>query len=70
MVLTRPSSISGNPVTSATSCTGTPASRSMRAVPPVEIMSAPNWLEPAGEIDHAGFVGDTDKNAFDHLFAR
>ena len=40
-VLTRPSSISGNAVTSDTSLTGTPPSRIRRAVPPVEISSAP-----------------------------
>src|ERR1035441_8995531 len=40
-VLTRPSSISGNPVTSLTSATGMPASRIRRAVPPVEMSSAP-----------------------------
>src|SRR5688572_24466024 len=38
-VFTRPSSISGNPVTSATSCTLSPASRSAFAVPPVEMRS-------------------------------
>src|SRR5690348_13519922 len=42
MVLTRPSSISGKPVTSATSRTGTPESRMSLAVPPVEITSTPN----------------------------
>src|SRR5438309_11807056 len=36
-VFTRPSMISGNPVTSTTSATGNPASRSVFAVPPVEI---------------------------------
>src|ERR1035441_1178621 len=45
-VLTRPSSISGNPVTSLTSATGMPASRSRRAVPPVEISSAPMAARP------------------------
>src|SRR5215469_8701616 len=41
MVLTRPSSISGKPVTSLTSLTGMPALRIRRAVPPVEMSSAP-----------------------------
>src|SRR5437879_9629387 len=41
-VLTRPSSISGKPVTSATSRTGTPASRKSLAVPPVETISIPS----------------------------
>src|SRR5436190_23852153 len=44
IVLTRPSSISGNPVTSETSRTGMPFSRIIRAVPPVEIISAPSSL--------------------------
>src|SRR5215472_8818826 len=45
-VFTRPSSISGNPVTSATSLTGTPASRIILAIPPVETISAPRPLRP------------------------
>src|SRR5688572_19359791 len=40
-VFTRPSSISGKPVTSATSFTGRPASASRRAVPPVESRATP-----------------------------
>src|SRR5579863_1080728 len=44
IVLTRPSSISGNPVTSATSRTVRPASRKALAVPPVEISSTPRAL--------------------------
>jgi hypothetical protein len=40
-VLTRPSIISGKPVTSATSVTVSPASRSVEAVPPVERSSTP-----------------------------
>src|SRR5216684_2382745 len=40
-VFTRPPSISGQPVSSATSRTGIPASRNSRAVPPVEIISIP-----------------------------
>ena len=41
-VFTRPSIISGNCVTSSMGVTGTPASLSARAVPPVEMISAPN----------------------------
>src|SRR5260370_5458092 len=44
IVLTRPSSISGNPVTSDTSRTLSPAPRSALAVPPVEISSIPRLL--------------------------
>src|SRR4051812_29275927 len=44
IVFTRPSSISGKPVTSETSRTGTPFSRIIRAVPPVETISAPSSL--------------------------
>src|SRR4051794_2709343 len=40
-VFTRPSSISGNPVSSEISFTATPFSRSNFAVPPVEISSTP-----------------------------
>ena len=40
-VLTRPSSISGKPVTSATSVTSRPSERNARAVPPVETSSKP-----------------------------
>ena len=41
-VLTRPSIISGNWVTSSIGVTGTPASAMTRAVPPVEMICAPN----------------------------
>ena len=41
-VLTRPSSISGKPVCSATSVTGSPASASSLAVPPVESSATPS----------------------------
>jgi hypothetical protein len=46
-VLTRPSSISGKPVTAATSVTGSPAARNARAVPPVETSSKPRRTSPA-----------------------
>src|SRR5580658_267671 len=51
MVFTRPSSISGKPVTSLTSLTGMPDSRSRRAVPPVEINSAPSSASPRAKSD-------------------
>ncbi len=41
-VFTRPSIISGNCVTSSMGVTGTPASAMTLAVPPVEMISAPN----------------------------
>src|SRR6185437_8032164 len=41
-VLTRPPMISGKPVSSLTSRTGTPASRNAVALPPVEINSTPS----------------------------
>src|SRR5215831_6089823 len=45
-VLTRPSRISGAPVKSPTSRTGTPAAASVRAVPPVDRISRPAALRP------------------------
>src|SRR5262245_11273331 len=45
-VFTRPSSISGKPVTVETEVTASPASMSMRAVPPVEINSKPRAASP------------------------
>ena len=60
-VLTRPSSISGKPVTAATSVTGRPASRSVRAVPPVETSSKPRPTRPRAEVDQAGLVGDREE---------
>src|SRR5665647_2180368 len=46
MVLTRPSSISGKPVTSSTSVTGIPESLSSFAVPPVEMTWTPMSVSP------------------------
>ena len=46
-VFTRPSIISGNCVTSSMGVTGTPASFRARAVPPVEMISAPNSFTSA-----------------------
>src|SRR5215471_10395588 len=45
-VLTRPSSISGKPVTSETSNTGTPESRRSLAVPPVDRICTPRRARP------------------------
>src|SRR5690554_3386844 len=45
-VLTRPSRISGKPVSSATPCTGSPASAKIRWVPPVEIRVNPCSTKP------------------------
>ncbi len=55
-VLTRPSSISGEPVTAATSVTGRPASRSVRAVPPVDTSSQPRATRPRPRSTQAGLV--------------
>src|SRR5207248_962303 len=49
-VLTRPSSISGNPVTWATSVTGSPASCRARADPPVEISATPCDTSPRANV--------------------
>ena len=46
-VFTRPSIISGKFVTSSMGVTGTPASAMARAVPPVEMISAPNSSDRA-----------------------
>ena len=35
----------------------------MRAVPPVEMISAPSSLKPARKIDDTGLVGDADEDA-------
>ena len=45
-VLTRPSSISGEPVTSSTSCTGMPAAAIFLAVEPVETILTPASCRP------------------------
>ena len=56
-VFTRPSSISGKPVASATSFSGAmPASFSNRNVPPVERISTPHAGQASREIDDAGLV--------------
>ena len=60
-VLTRPSMISGKPVNSLTSVTVNPASRSTRAVPPVEIRDDAVRAESARQFDHAGFVGNAQE---------
>jgi hypothetical protein len=56
-VLTRPSSISGKPVTSDTSVTGRPASASSLAVPPVDSRRTPWACSALGKFDDAGLVG-------------
>ena len=45
-VFTRPSSISGKPVTSSTGVTSTPASRRVAAVPPEDTSETPSSVEP------------------------
>ncbi len=61
-VLTRPSSISGKPVTAATSVTGRPASRSARAVPPVDTSSKPARARPAANAA-SPVLSETDSSA-------
>ena len=61
-VLTRPSSISGKPVTAATSVTGSPASRRARAVPPVQTSSNPRATRPAPSSARPA-LSDTDRSA-------
>jgi len=60
-VFTRPSRISGNPVTRATSVTAMPRSLRARAVPPVERIVNPNRGQRASEFDHSGLVGHADQ---------
>ena len=62
-VLTRPSSISGDPVTAATSVTGSPASRRARAVPPVETSSKPRATSPRPSVDQPRLVRDRQQRA-------
>ena len=64
-VLTRPPSISGEPVTSETAVTAMPASRSAAAVPPDETISTPELRQLARELHHAGLVRDRDERAAD-----
>jgi hypothetical protein len=59
-VFTRPSSISGKPVTSATSVTGRPASASSRRCRRWTA-GAHRRMQGAGEVDDAGLVGDGDE---------
>ncbi len=58
-LLTRPSQISGNPVTSLMLITSTPLSANSFMVPPVAITCQPS-LETARELHHAGFIAHTD----------
>ena len=61
-VLTRPSSISGAPVTAATSVTGSPASRRARAVPPVETSRNPRATRPRPKSTSPA-LSETDSSA-------
>ena len=64
-VLTRPSIISGKPVTAATSVTLRPASLKAFEVPPVEISCDAVLGERLGEVDEPGFVRDRQQGAAD-----
>src|SRR3972149_5120560 len=78
-VFTRPSSISGNPVTSNTSRTFTPESRSSLAVPPVERISTPRAESPRTNSTtpvlsctltrarRTRVIGSPIRRSFDHL---
>src|SRR5690606_5651088 len=61
-VLTRPSIISGKPVTSETSRTASPASRRARAVPPVESSSTPRAARALASSTRP-VLSDTDSRA-------
>ena len=65
IVFTRPSSISGKPVTSDTSRTGMPSFLSRAAVPPVEMSSIPSSCKTLGKGGNAGLIGDTQQRALD-----
>ena len=56
---------SGEPVTSATSVTGDPASARVRAVPPVEMSVMPCAASARGERHEPGLVADRDQRAAD-----
>ena len=62
-VLTRPSSISGEPVTAATSVTGRPGVAERAAVPPVETSSKPQRDQPPAEVDQARLVRDRQERS-------
>jgi hypothetical protein len=62
-VLTRPSSISGKPVTSATSVTGRPCSASSLAVPPVDSSRCPARAAP-GANSTMPVLSETEMSAF------
>ena len=62
-VFTRPSSISGNCVTSATSVTGRPASCSSLAVPPVDSRLKPSATSAAAN-SATPVLSETEINAF------
>ena len=62
-VLTRPSIISGKPVRSSIGRTGTPASESALAVPPVETISTPNSSASARQNSTTPVLSVTDTRA-------
>ena len=62
-VLTRPSIISGKPVRSSMGRTGTPASASALAVPPVETISTPNSLTSARQNSTTPVLSVTETSA-------
>ena len=64
-VFTRPSIISGKPVTALTSVTARPASASVLAVPPVERISTPCAASARASVDDARLVGDREQRALD-----
>ena len=64
-VFTRPSIISGKPVSSETSFTAILLSRKSAAVPPVETSSIPNSRERAGKFDDAFLFRNADEGPFD-----
>ena len=74
-VLTRPSSISGNLVTSATSVTGRPLSASSLAVPPVDSSCTPMACRACAN-STMPVLSDTESSAFmvqlnnDEIFAQ
>ena len=66
-VTTRWSSISGEPVTSSTVVTGSPASAIARAVPPLETSSTPSSCRPGREVHQARLVVHRQQRAHQTL---
>src|SRR5438552_6889534 len=67
-VFTRPSSISGNPVWSATSVTGRPASASSFAVPPVNSSSTPSPCSSRAN-SRTPVLSETERRAVNEVMA-